>query len=164
MILLIDDNPGFSRTVSRMLEKAGYEVEVAPTGEQGLGRLCDAARGGEPYELALIDYHLDDSTLDGVELAHQARERGSKTKFVLISGEFRYGKADAESTGVRLDDFEEVMGKPMLSTAMLEMVNRYTGQNKSFPIAKEIAEAAEAAGVDVQQLPPPAGDDGDGSV
>lgn len=149
MILVIDDNPGFSRVLSRMLEKAGYQVRLAMTADIGLGLLCDAARDGEPYELAIIDYQLDGG-VNGVTLAHQARERGSVTKFVLISGEF----ADAASAQhLDLDDFEEVIGKPILATAMVEMVNRYTGRNMSLPIPAEITEAAAAAGLDLAPAP-----------
>lgn len=155
MILVIDDNPGFNRTLSRTLQRAGFEVRSAASAEQGLHCLCEADADGSPFELALIDYHLDDSRLDGIELARRARQCGIETKFVLISGEFSGLDADEvpHIPGVSLDDFEGFMPKGMLTTSIVEMVNRHTGQCLAIPLAPEIADAAAAAGLDVSPAP-----------
>lgn len=162
MILVVDDNPGFSRIVGKTLTAAGYEVQLAPTAAEGL-RLLTEDRA-EPYELALIDYRLDGG-VNGIEVARQAREAGSAVKFVLISGEI--AEDGVAFTGLCLADFEQVIGKPMLATAMIEMANKYTGRNMSLPMPAEITEAASAAGIEVSPGLPPgppqsSEDDGDG--
>lgn len=157
VILVIDDNEGFARYLSRTLTRAGYEVAVAGTAGEGLARLAEASTA-EPFALAIVDYNLPD--YNGIELARLARERGDDTKFVLISGAREL--LDADESDI-LKNFEQVIGKPILPTAIVEIVNRYTGRNMSLPISKEIAQAAQAAGVEVQP-PPPIDDDGGGSV
>lgn len=52
-ILLIEDNREISLLYTESLEKAGYDVTPAPTGEQGL----EAAQKG-PFDLILLDIML----------------------------------------------------------------------------------------------------------
>lgn len=141
MILVIDDNAGFARTLCRMLERGGYRVRVASTAELGLSFLLHPEPGDEPLELALIDYRLDVSDLDGVELARRARQGGVTEKFILISGE--------ETRGLPLHDFECKIGKPIMATELIEILNKHTGRANAMPLPQELADAAAAAGVDV---------------
>lgn len=140
MILVIDDNPGFANMVSRTLRRAGYRSRIAATAEKGLDLLL-APVEGDPCELAIVDYQLDGSSINGVELARQARCAGVATKFVLISG---YALDDSD-----LGDFEQVIGKPILATELIELANRHTGRSNALPLPPELAEAAAAAGVEV---------------
>jgi two-component system sensor histidine kinase RpfC len=63
-ILVIDDEPTIQRTVKRLLERAGYRVRTAGTGEEAL-----ALVRSEHFDAVLCDVHL--AGLSGVELCQQ---------------------------------------------------------------------------------------------
>ncbi|MEM7210147.1 MAG: response regulator [Pseudomonadota bacterium] len=63
-ILVIDDSPSIRYALSDLLNLQGYNVDVVGTVEQGL----ESARAGS-YDIAVIDYYLQEST--GDELCRQ---------------------------------------------------------------------------------------------
>ena len=65
-ILLIEDDPEVARLVEAELKEAGFQVDWAKTGMEGLIR----HREGKP-DLVVLDLGLPD--LDGAEVARQTR-------------------------------------------------------------------------------------------
>lgn len=65
--VVVEDAPEFQRLAQRLLEREGYDVQLAATGEQGL----DLARRDDP-ELVLIDLLLPG--IDGFEVCRRLRE------------------------------------------------------------------------------------------
>ena len=53
-VLVLDDNYSMIRLVSTALQKAGFQVSTASSGEEGLELI---RRGGLPH-LALVDIHM----------------------------------------------------------------------------------------------------------
>ena len=68
-ILLVEDNEDNSQLVRFLLERAGYQVLDARTGQQGL----DLARQAQP-DLILMDWQMPD--MDGLEVTRAARGAG----------------------------------------------------------------------------------------
>jgi DNA-binding NtrC family response regulator len=66
-ILVVEDDPRLPRMLARVLERAGYEVEVASSGEQAVGRA-----GSVRPDVALIDVNLPGLT--GLETFTTLRE------------------------------------------------------------------------------------------
>jgi len=66
-ILVVEDDPRLPRMLARVLERAGYEVEVASSGEQAVGRA-----GSVRPDVALIDVNLPGLT--GLETFTALRE------------------------------------------------------------------------------------------
>ena len=64
--LIIEDNEDNTILISRLLEKAGYGVQWAPTGGQGLKMAA-----AEPPDFILLDIQLPD--IDGTEVLHRLR-------------------------------------------------------------------------------------------
>jgi len=52
-VLYVDDDPGVARLVQKHLERQGYEVRLAPDGEQGLA----AARAGR-FDAVALDHYM----------------------------------------------------------------------------------------------------------
>lgn len=60
-VLIIDDDKGMCKTLSRILELDGYAVTAANTGSNGVACIKES-----PFNIAILDIKLPD--VDGVEL------------------------------------------------------------------------------------------------
>jgi DNA-binding response OmpR family regulator len=78
-ILVIDDDKSILRTFTRILQKAGYEVEVAETGKEAMEK---AEKNN--YDLALVDIRLPD--MDGTDLLVKMKDTMRKTVKIMITG------------------------------------------------------------------------------
>jgi two-component system OmpR family response regulator len=77
-VLVAEDDPVIADFVAQGLREAGYAVDVAPTGTEGL-RL--ASGGG--YDAAVIDVMLPG--LDGLSLIEQLRAKKIQTPVLILS-------------------------------------------------------------------------------
>lgn len=66
-LLLVDDDPGILRLLSRWLEKAGYPVAVASDGAEALAAIEKA-----PPDLVITDWEIP--RMDGLELCRRLRQ------------------------------------------------------------------------------------------
>ena len=80
-IVLVEDEDLVRRLVTRLLEKEGYRVIEAVTGEEGLKILSN----GEKVDLLLTDITLPGS-MSGLELGWRALEERSDLKLICMSG------------------------------------------------------------------------------
>ncbi|MDQ3815027.1 MAG: response regulator transcription factor [Armatimonadota bacterium] len=76
-VLVIDDEPQIRRALRIGLERNGYTVKVAATGEEGL----DTA-ALEPFDLVILDLAMPDT--DGLEVCRQLRG-WSKVPIIVLS-------------------------------------------------------------------------------
>lgn len=79
-ILVIDDELGISELICEVLQRAGYCVETAFTGQQGIKRFDDAV-----FDLVVTDMGLPDMDGKGV-VRHIRDSRRPFTPVVGISG------------------------------------------------------------------------------
>ena len=77
-VLYVEDSGSLRRSVGRALRHAGYAVDLAEDGEQGL-----AATEGNDYDAILLDVMLP--KLDGLSLLRLLRERGRNTHVLLLT-------------------------------------------------------------------------------
>ncbi|OUC16302.1 MAG: DNA-binding response regulator [Alkalinema sp. CACIAM 70d] len=77
-ILLVDDEAEMAEPLSRMLEKEGYQVEVAYDGDRG-DRL---AMQGQ-YDLLILDWMLPQKS--GLEICQHVRSRGDVTPVLFLT-------------------------------------------------------------------------------
>ena len=80
-IVLVEDEDLVRRLVTRLLEKEGYRVIEAVTGEEGL----EIVGSGEKVDLLLTDITLPGS-MSGLELGWRALEERSDLKLICMSG------------------------------------------------------------------------------
>jgi diguanylate cyclase (GGDEF)-like protein len=80
LILIIDDDESIASLERRHLEKDGFGVLAAGTGEEGLRIIGN----GTSPDLLVIDYHLPD--MSGVELMQRVRELGRNIPSLIVTG------------------------------------------------------------------------------
>lgn len=78
-IIVIDDDKSILRTFTRILQKSGYEIEVAETGKEALEK-----SKSKPYDLALIDIRLPD--MDGTDLLMKMQQTNRNAIKIMITG------------------------------------------------------------------------------
>lgn len=78
-ILIVDDEPLVARALMRLLTRAGFEVLVASSGPDALGKL-----GAFAADVVLTDYRMPG--MNGRELLEQVRAGGSPAARVVLSG------------------------------------------------------------------------------
>jgi two-component system cell cycle response regulator CpdR len=77
-ILLAEDDDSLRGFLARALERAGFEVQSCPDGEEA------AAHLGEPWDLLLTDIVMPG--MDGIELARQAAAAQPDLRIMFITG------------------------------------------------------------------------------
>jgi DNA-binding response OmpR family regulator len=77
-ILVVEDEPGIARFIRQGLSEAGYAVDVARDGEEGL----DYAVAAE-YDLMVLDVLLP--KMNGLRLLQELRARGNRTAVLLLT-------------------------------------------------------------------------------
>jgi DNA-binding response OmpR family regulator len=78
-ILVIDDDKSILRAFTRILQKNGYEIDVAETGREALEKTETNC-----YALALIDIRLPD--MDGTDLLAKMQKTTRDAVKIMITG------------------------------------------------------------------------------
>ena len=78
-ILVVDDDKSILRTFTRILQKSGYEIDVAETGKEAVEKTAN-----RHYDLALVDIRLPD--IDGTELLAKLKKPLQQTVKIMITG------------------------------------------------------------------------------
>jgi len=129
-ILLAEDNVTNQQVATRVLEKAGYRVDVVADGLEAI----EAVRT-LPYDLVLMDVQMPD--LDGVSATAAIRTLGGRpARIPIIALTANAMAGDRERyLAAGMTDY---LSKPIDRTRMLAMVTRWTREDVCAP-----AEAAE---------------------
>jgi chemosensory pili system protein ChpA (sensor histidine kinase/response regulator) len=121
-ILLIDDSLSVRKFVGRMLERAGYAVETAVDGEEGLRRASS-----QDYHLIITD--LEMPKLNGYEVIQALRERPQTRGLPIIVMTTRAGEKHrrmALSVGATA-----YIAKPVEERALIQEVEHWIGQDSA---------------------------------
>src|SRR5690606_33200974 len=115
-ILVVDDNPVCWRIEQRLLQKAGYQVRVAESGQQALQLLADPA---QRTDLIVLDWDLPD--MNGVEVMHRVtQQRGDAVPpVVLVTA---YGQDDIQKETDYVP--QAFLSKPINSNDLTDAVDR----------------------------------------
>ena len=110
-ILVIDDDPAIHRVFSRILQKAGYNVETAETGKEALEKIKVNA-----YDVALIDVKLPD--INGLELLPILKKAApSMIKIVITGYSLSEERMDALNLGA-----DEFLKKPIKPEYLIKII------------------------------------------
>lgn len=96
-ILYVEDDPDAARLFQKSLERAGYVVDCASDGEEGL-----AMYEAGPYELVVVDYYMP--KLTGLDVIRQLLRRGPLPPTIMLTGTGREEIA-VEAIKLGADDY-----------------------------------------------------------
>ncbi|MFW6117825.1 MAG: response regulator, partial [Thermoproteota archaeon] len=103
-VLHMDDDRGFLKTASQMLELQGFEVDTVTSVEEALKKLT-----AESFDVVVSDYLMPDR--NGLEFLEELRERGSRVPFIVFTGK---GKEEVAMRALNLgaDRYLQKHGDP----------------------------------------------------
>lgn len=77
--LLVEDEANMVRTLTKILERKGYAVDAAATGEEALQKLA-----GTQYDLLITDLNMP--VMDGMQLLRAMKERELTAATIVLTG------------------------------------------------------------------------------
>lgn len=113
-ILVIDDDPSILTMLKRMLEKAGYEVDTAGNGSEGLKKIESC-----PPDLLVTDIVMPEK--EGLELISYLREKNPKSKIAAISGGGRF-HYEGYLTSAKLLGADLIFQKPLVHKEFVQAI------------------------------------------
>ena len=110
-ILLVDDDETITTPFQLILQNAGYQVDIALTGQQALEKLEET-----DYQVAILDIILPD--IKGEEIARKIRKQNDDIRFIIITGHSEIDDS-VEAIDVGIDD---ILLKPIEPDELLRTV------------------------------------------
>ncbi|HEX5473347.1 MAG TPA: sigma-54 dependent transcriptional regulator [Vicinamibacterales bacterium] len=110
-ILVIDDDQGVRESMGRMLTAAGYTVQAAASGEEGLALARDDA-----FDVILSDMRM--SGISGLDVLRQLRDLRVDAAFIVMTG---FGTIDTAVESMKLGAVDFVQ-KPFFRDELLMRV------------------------------------------
>jgi chemosensory pili system protein ChpA (sensor histidine kinase/response regulator) len=118
LLLLIDDSLSIRKFVGRMLESAGYEVDTAVDGEEGLRKAS-----AQNYRLIITD--LEMPKLNGYEVIQGLRSRPQTQQTPIIVMTTRAG--DKHRQAALNIGANSYIAKPVEERALIQEIERWIG-------------------------------------
>ncbi|HKE25490.1 MAG TPA: sigma-54 dependent transcriptional regulator [Bryobacteraceae bacterium] len=116
-ILVIDDEPDIRESLELVLGDAGYSVDTASSGTEGLQRMSNHG-----YDLVLLDLMMPDRS--GMDVLTDVRERDRETPIFMITA---YGSVEAAVQALKLganDYFSKPWDNEKLVIEIDRMIDR----------------------------------------
>ena len=114
VILIIDDDEKFRNMLRQMLERAGYKVDEAADGNEGLRLIKE-----KQIDLAVVDIIMPEK--EGLETIKELRQNFPNLKIIAISGGGR-GKPETYLKPAKLIGAHYTFAKPIDKEEMLGAV------------------------------------------
>jgi two-component system sensor histidine kinase/response regulator len=118
-VLVIDDNAQAREVLSSMLHSMTFKVDEAPSGQEGIELVRQAAERGEPYDAVFVDWQMPG--MDGIEAGRRILalpNLSTPPRLVMVTA---YGREEvirqAEETS-----FENVLIKPVTPSMLFDSV------------------------------------------
>jgi len=114
-ILIIDDEPDILLMLKKMLERAGYEVDLASNGEMGMQLFIKQAA-----DLVITDIIMPEK--EGLETIREMKQLNPDLKIIAISGGGRLS-ADSYLETAKIFGANRVFQKPFRQAELVAAVN-----------------------------------------
>ena len=123
-VLLVEGEDAYRASLSRLLRRAGYEIEATASGFEAL-----IMASGAPFDVLVTDLELP--RMRGQELARRLRARRPALKVLFFSGRTSWLDSDCELTR----DDEVFMEKPSSAQDVLNALSTLlSGQPMAQPV------------------------------
>ena len=115
-ILFVEDDHPISTMYARLLEKAGYQVDFAYDGAEGLRKAT-----AKPYDLVLLDIMMPEKT--GIDVLHELRAdpAQSRTKILILTN-LAQNKASQEALKAQADGY--IVKADIVPSELVEVVHK----------------------------------------
>jgi two-component system response regulator (stage 0 sporulation protein F) len=116
-ILVVDDEESSRIGLSKILDKAGYDVIIAEDGREALKKLKQ-----EVCDLVITDMKMPH--MDGIELLKAIKESNSKVGVIIVTA---YGEVDSYLEAMNLGAFE-YLNKPIKIDELKKVITKVLEQ------------------------------------
>ncbi|MCU1335492.1 MAG: sphR [Bryobacterales bacterium] len=126
-LLLVEDEPGVSLTVTDLLEAEGYQVDTAMDGPTGLSKA-----GAGDYDVVILDVMLPGKS--GFDVCRELRQKGCDTAILMLTAKTQVVD---RVVGLKLgaDDYLAKPFDPSELLARIESLLRRIPKKKRIPVA-----------------------------
>ena len=124
-VLVVDDNDAARAVMNDLLSDMKFVVDCVSGGDEAVTAVRKACEIGNPFELVFLDWQMPG--MDGIETAQalKALDLQYPPRLVMVTSYSRDGiVSQAQSAG-----FDEVLAKPVSSSALLDASLRVLGLN-----------------------------------
>ena len=115
-ILIIDDEDQIRKMLRQMLERAGYEVDDAPNGKEGIQRFRQ-----QPADLIITDIIMQEK--DGIETIMELRREYPDVKIIAVSGGGTRLTCDSCLRAAEVAGADRSFTKPVNVSGLLDAVS-----------------------------------------
>jgi CheY-like chemotaxis protein len=123
-ILLAEDSPDNQRLISRVLERAGADVQIADNGLVAVEQALAAVERGCPFDVILMDIQMP--VLDGYDATKQLRAKSYKGAIIALTAH-AMPEDEARSRAAGCDDFAT---KPINRTKLIAAILSHSQNNR----------------------------------
>lgn len=112
-ILVVDDDREFRRSLIKIFQKAGFQVNVASNGDHALSLL-----NRTPFTLVILDLKMPGKS--GVDLLHEIKLKAPRAKIIVITAfDDAISQQEVKAAGVF-----DCLSKPAKRQTILETTKR----------------------------------------
>jgi len=113
VVLLVDDDPEFTKSVQVLLQDQGYTVEISSSGDSVVERLFN-----NNIKILLLDLRLPG--LSGIEVIKELDKKGIHVHTILITAYIEEEKENLKT--LKAYDLKGVLSKPFEPAALLRLL------------------------------------------
>ena len=119
-LLVADDDADMRKSMQLLLERAGYEVELAADGAAAL-----EAQRARSCDVLITDIFMGES--DGLEAIEKFRKDFPEVKIIVMSGGSRRFSGERYIATARLAGADATLTKPFEIGRLLETLQKFSG-------------------------------------
>jgi two-component system response regulator RegA len=119
-VLIIDDDKSILQILSKILEKKGFRVDTAQSGQEAITKLS-----AKTYSAALIDVRLQDT--NGLDLLIKIQEIAPKMRKILLTGY----PSDEDRIKALERGADYYLAKPVDSEKLIEIISTKGGKDRN---------------------------------